>query len=234
MLSHFASQKALEHYIHRLLKRRKEKIMTTLSIATRHNQAETLPVLLLASFYNRSEPKVPIAFDYQDSTILQDEQETKTFVRAKFGDYICHEQGKVTENLAGSNNAAIKEWIVRSRGFASPDFKKIEHDLLELNHHLTLRSHIVEYTLTAADLAVHGAIRGNGAGAAAVKKGTFPNVTRWYMYIEDTNPWILEAIKSMNAKAAEQKMAKSEGANYDIALMDTEKGVVTRFPPEPS
>ena len=208
--------------------------MTTLSIATRRNQAETLPVLLLASFYNRQEPKVPIEFDYQDTEILKDDEETKSFVRAKFGDYVCREQESITGNLAGSNDATIKEWIDRSRGFASPDFKKVEHDLLELNHHLTLRSYIVKYTLTTADLAVYGAIRGNKAGAAAIKKGTFPNVTRWHKYIEESNPWILEAVKSMNAKAAEQKMAKSEGANYDIALMDTEKGVLTRFPPEPS
>jgi glutamyl-tRNA synthetase len=39
----------------------------------------------------------------------------------------------------------------------------------------------------------------------------------------------------MNAVAKEKKVAKSkEGASYDIALKNTENGVVTRFPPEPS
>ena len=210
-----------------------DTIMTTLSIATRHNQAETLPVLLLASFYNQRKPQVPISFDYQNSELLSD-GEPKSYVQAKHGEYVCRDQVSVMDNMVESDDPAVKEWITRSRGFANPDFKKVEHDLLELNHHLTLRSYIVKYTLSTADLAVYGAIRGNKAGAAAVKKGTFPNVTRWYKYIEESNPWISDVIKSMNAKAQEQKMAKSEGANYDIALMDTEKGVVTRFPPEPS
>ena len=31
-----------------------------------------------------------------------------------------------------------------------------------------------------------------------------------------------------------KKKVKSQGSNYDIELLDTDKGVVTRFPPEPS
>ena len=208
--------------------------MTTLSIATRHNQSDTLPVLLLASHHNQQHPKVQITIGYQDGELLDDDVQPKSYIQAKFGDYVCREKASIVDNMANSNDPSVKEWITRSTGFADPDFKKVEHDLLELNHHLTLRSYIVKYSLTAADLAVYGAIRGNKAGAAAVKRGTFPNVTRWYKYIEETNLWIGEVIKSMNAKAQEQKMAKSEGANYDIALIDTEKGVVTRFPPEPS
>ena len=38
----------------------------------------------------------------------------------------------------------------------------------------------------------------------------------------------------MNSAAKEKKSKSSQGANYDIALLNTEKGVVTRFPPEPS
>lgn len=90
------------------------------------------------------------------------------------------------------------------------------------------------YTLTAADLSVWGAIRGNKIGYAAIKKGTMLNVSRWFKFIDETNPWITTALQSLNAQALEKKSAKSKGASYDIALLDTEKGVVTRFPPEPS
>lgn len=53
--------------------------------------------------------------------------------------------------------------------------------------------------------------------------------------MEDTNQWITAAVQALNAKSDERKSAKSkEGGSYDIALKDTAKGVVTRFPPEPS
>lgn len=100
---------------------------------------------------------------------------------------------------------------------------------------MTLRTYIVGHALTVADLAVWGAIRGNKIGQPAVKKGNLINVARWFKHIEGSNPWIATAIHLMNAAAAERKAAKSkEGASYDIALLDTDKGVVTRFPPEPS
>ncbi len=107
--------------------------------------------------------------------------------------------------------------------------------MLELDTHLTLRSYIVGYTLTIADLSVWGAIRGNKVAYAAIKKGAMLNLSRWFRFIEETNPWIVTAVLSANAQAQAKKTAKSsEGASYDIALHNTEKGVVTRFPPEPS
>lgn len=115
------------------------------------------------------------------------------------------------------------------------DFKAVEGPLLELDAHLTLRSYIIGYTLTVADLCVWGALRGNKIAYAAVKKGNIVNVSRWFRFIEEANPWIATALQSLNAQAQETKTAKSkEGASYDIALPDTAKGVVTRFPPEPS
>ena len=68
-----------------------------------------------------------------------------------------------------------------------------------------------------------------------MKKGSMLHVSRWYKFIDETNPWIAVALQLLNAQAQEKKLAKSkEGASYDIALADTDKGVVTRFPPEPS
>jgi len=107
--------------------------------------------------------------------------------------------------------------------------------MLELDSHLTLRSHVVGYRLTVADLTVWGALRGNKVAYAAIKKGAMLNVSRWFMYIEETNAWITDAVHALNAHAQEKKSAMSKaGGSYDIALPDTEKGVVTRFPPEPS
>ena len=129
----------------------------------------------------------------------------------------------------------MKEWLTRTAKFVPTDFKSVEGPLLELEAHLTLRSYIVEYSLTVADLSVWGAIRGNKIAHAAIKKGNILNVSRWFKFIDETNPWITIAVQSLNAQAQEKKSAKSrEGASYDIALPDTEKGVITRFPPEPS
>jgi len=70
---------------------------------------------------------------------------------------------------------------------------------------------------------------------AAVKKGSFINLSRWFRFIEELCPWTSAAYEALSASARERKAAKSkEGASYDISLKNTEKGVVTRFPPEPS
>ena len=107
--------------------------------------------------------------------------------------------------------------------------------MYELDAHLILRSYVVGYSLTLADLAVWGAVRGNKVAYAAVKKGNILHVSRWFRFVEETNPWIANAVQSANAQAQAKKATKSaEGASYDIALPDTDKGVVTRFPPEPS
>ena len=111
----------------------------------------------------------------------------------------------------------------------------MEGPLHELDVHLTLRSYIIGHSLTITDLSIWGALRGNKVANAAIKKGSIPNVSRWFRFIEETNPWIAAAVQSANAQAAAKKALKSsEGASYDIALPETEKGVVTRFPPEPS
>ena len=59
-------------------------------------------------------------------------------------------------------------------------------------------------------------------------------MTRWFRFLEELCPWATSALEAMNAAAKEKKAKTSQGANYDIALLNTEKGVVTRFPPEPS
>lgn len=115
------------------------------------------------------------------------------------------------------------------------DFKALDPVLQRLDTHLILRSFVVGYSLSTADIALWGALRGNRIAVAALKKGTVVNLTRWYRFLEELCPWASSAVESLNAAAKEKKAAKSkEGASYDIALRNTEQGVVTRFPPEPS
>ncbi|KAI4244187.1 MAG: hypothetical protein LQ352_006901 [Teloschistes flavicans] len=215
--------------------------MASLTIASKANQANTLPVLLVAHYAKEIDPNASIEFVFSDvEELLEEKQATVVFKPAKVHDEplykdVTHTLMREYPKLQGKHDSVVREWVDRANGLLPTDFKLVEGPLLELNSHLTLRSFVVGYSLTPADLAVWGAVRGNKVAYAAVKKGAMLNITRWFKFIEETNSWIAPAVQSLNAHTQERKVAKSkEGANYDIALPDTDKGVVTRFPPEPS
>jgi glutamyl-tRNA synthetase len=215
--------------------------MASLLIATKANQATTFPVLLIASFANESNPSAKITFDFEEVDKLSCGNGAALELKTGPENSIYDPEKAVAALLAqypslqDKKADQVKEWLERSKALYPTDFKAVEPHILELDAHLTLRSYIVGYTLTVADLAVFGAIRGNRVSANAMKKGAMVNVTRWYKFIEESNPWITAAIQSINAAALEKRNTKAAaGASYDIALKDTEKGVVTRFPPEPS
>ena len=45
--------------------------MTTLTIASKANQATTIPALLVANFANESDPNVSITFKFEEAEILE-------------------------------------------------------------------------------------------------------------------------------------------------------------------
>lgn len=107
-----------------------------------------------------------------------------------------------------------------------PDPKAV-HDL---DRYLTLRTYINGYELSDADIELWRAVRHNKVAIGLVKQGNkvVPNVARWFNFIEDT------AHPSTELAVRPKEPGAEQGASYDIGLPDTEKGVVTRFPPEPS
>lgn len=113
-------------------------------------------------------------------------------------------------------------------GKVGGDFRSIEPHLRDLDKHLTLRSYLEGYSLTDLEVQLWKALKSNKAAIGFIRRNGLPNLTRWFTFVEQTHPEIQEEEK---AKAASKK---DQGANYNLALQDTEKGVVTRFLPEPS
>lgn len=87
--------------------------------------------------------------------------------------------------------------------------------------------------MTIADISVWGALRGSNAAYLNIKKGHHVNLARWFRHIESNNR-VSKAVDTLRDELSAKKKVKSQGSNYEIGLLDTEKGVVTRFPPEPS
>lgn len=88
--------------------------------------------------------------------------------------------------------------------------------------------------MTLADMVVWGTLRANKVAVANIKKAS-NNVRRWFTYIEAAYPWVADGVAELNASAQKKKAAASAaGGSYNIGLQNTDKGVVTRFPPEPS
>ena len=127
------------------------------------------------------------------------------------------------------------QWLSELDSFTVLDFKALDPHLQRLDRHLLLRSFIVGYSLSVVDVALWGAIRGNRVAVAAVKKGSLVNLTRWYTFFEGLCLWAPPVYDALNASArAKVAAASKQGASYNIGLENTENGVVTRFPPEPS
>jgi len=115
------------------------------------------------------------------------------------------------------------------------DFRQIEPHLQALDKHLTLRTYLDGYTLGEIDTSIWLALRGNRAAVSFIKRGALANLARWYQYIEAAHPEIQADVKAKDAASRAKVAAASKaGGNYALALQDADKGVVTRFLPEPS
>ncbi|KLJ13218.1 glutamyl-tRNA synthetase [Blastomyces silverae] len=210
--------------------------MAVLTVASKANHATLLPAILAATFANLENTANPVETVYEDADVVG---ASKEYLKLDWqnGD-ICYDQGVLVslqekfKLLQTDNKGLVLEWVTRSLDLTPSDFKAVNKPLLELEHHLTLRSYIVGYSMGLADIIVWGTIRGNKVLMSTIKRQG-GNVGRWFSHVESTNPWIAQAVLDLNAPARQKRAAGSAaGGSYDIGL-DME-GIVTRFPPEPS
>lgn len=157
---------------------------------------------------------------------------------------------QVLETLANDFPAVLAaaaqsaEWVQFANAELSvKDFKKLAVSLEKLDAHLNLRSFIVGYSLSVADVSVWGVLRANGMVGSIIKNTVYTNVTRWYQFLEQDKRFggMVELMTKSVAELKKKSKVKADGskeshkANFDIDLQDAKKGhVVTRFPPEPS
>ena len=90
---------------------------------------------------------------------------TFDYLRLHFSSPISRhgESGQVSSNTSISRSITlcqVTEWLTRAFDLTALDYKSLEKLLAELENHLTLRSYIVGYSLTLADLVVCGGSSG--------------------------------------------------------------------------
>ncbi|TQV95455.1 glutamyl-tRNA synthetase [Cordyceps javanica] len=119
------------------------------------------------------------------------------------------------------------------RSIETPDFKTNELAFHNLDQFLTLRTFLEGYTLSEIDERIWKALRLNKVAFGVLRRNIFLNVTRWFTHLEWTYPALRQSTKAP-PKAAAGTVTDQPGGRYNIKLQDTENGVVTRFPPEPS
>lgn len=210
--------------------------MADLTVACKANHALLLPAILSATYASQHRPDHPINLNFEDVKCVGPTKEylklvtqdaTTVYDQAVFG-YL---RG-LCSDFQHVNNDHVSEWITRSLDLTTPDFKALEIPLRELDNHLSLRSFIVGYSITPADFAVWGAIRGNRVLLSTIKRQN-ANAWRWFTLVEALNPWMTQVVANLNTSARQKRIADSSaGGSYDIGF--DMKNIVTRFPPEPS
>ncbi|KAG7822380.1 hypothetical protein KL919_004730 [Ogataea angusta] len=200
--------------------------------------------LTAAAFVN-SGSEESIEIDVVDDKVVS--KEANSPLRLTQGDKIITSGPEALNFLADEYpklflaKEASQEWIKFSyEKLTVKDFKKLSADLEKLDAHLNLRSFIVGYDISLADIAAWGALRANAVMGSVLKNSVYINITRWYQFLEADNRFggMVDFLANSLAeirKAAKGGKKETHKANFEIDLPDAKDGqVVTRFPPEPS
>ncbi|GAA98789.1 uncharacterized protein L969DRAFT_104263 [Mixia osmundae IAM 14324] len=159
----------------------------------------------------------------------------------------CDQAAAVIRSLA--NSLASQGWLGKDAGESAEvdglialssqvagttEFARLAPLLDQLDQRLTLRSFLVGYRVTAADLAVWGAMKSNSPAMGILKKGLHPHLTRWHAHIASLEP-VESAVRTFVEASKAKPKKGAANATFELGLEHAIDGqVVTRFPPEPS
>ncbi|RHZ87485.1 hypothetical protein Glove_34g125 [Diversispora epigaea] len=134
------------------------------------------------------------------------------------------------------SSTLIDQWIDFALiNFGPKNLKDLDSALDEVNHHLTLRTFLVDYKITLADIILWESLKNSPVFKHMLKSGKDIGIylTRWYNYVSSLD-FIQESL-AWQTWSAESSKPRKEQPNMNIGLTNAELGkVVTRFPPEPS
>lgn len=210
------------------------------------------PALIAVFFINSSNKDISIPVEFVDEKLATKEGSASIKLITPGGETFV-DQLDALDYLAQTIPDIIKEksksqpWVKFAlEKLYNKNFKDLALDLEKLDAHLNFRSFVVGYQVTLADIAVWGVLRANPLMASVLKNEVYPNVSRWYNFLAESDKRFEKSAEllsnSLNELKKAAKSAKSAGgkkethkANFEIDLPGAEIGkVVTRFPPEPS
>ncbi|KAK9867379.1 hypothetical protein WJX84_011083 [Apatococcus fuscideae] len=155
------------------------------------------------------------------------------------------------------SSTRVDQWLEFSSVLVSG--AGLESACAVINDYLSLRTFLVDYSVTAADVACWGQLQGTTQWDKLKLSGSFPHLARWYDFLcslpelqdvaeqygpkrRKTTAGPAEAAKEAEKKGGKASAASKAAAaapgdtgSFEIDLPNASEGkVTTRFPPEPS
>ncbi|KAJ2847423.1 glutamate--tRNA ligase [Coemansia brasiliensis] len=222
--------------------------MTSLTLAQKGNPLPYVPGAL-AEYANSISPGT-FSVKWQEGSSLKAKDKVANAVITTDNGEESVGQGPVVAYILRflpQMSPEISQWLtfaLEKLGTAAA-FKDLEQAFAQLDHHLQMRSYLAGYTVTAADVAVWGALRASAIFQRNLKLESQQvlgeALLRWYAHIS-TQPFVERLNESLAQLQANSSKKGGSGENkstdqgkFDLGLENVEDGkVVTRFPPEPS
>ncbi|KAF3912834.1 hypothetical protein AA313_de0202828 [Arthrobotrys entomopaga] len=227
----------------------------TLDISHKAPLSAILPALITVSYINHStSPAINpvIGTTFVEADLVSSDKTVHPVALKVANDEPIFGTRAVLEKLLSSHGSLLRganskgsnleeEWLTFAESrLTGADYRAVVKVVEELDSHLTLRTFMVGYTPSIADIAIYGSLRGNVQFYSLVRKPTYVNAHRWSKFMESIPSFnsAIEAAESAKKNAAGATTTaggkKVQSGNFEIGLKNTDKGVVTRFPPEPS
>jgi glutamyl-tRNA synthetase len=222
----------------------------TLSIAAKA-QYVGYPALIATSFINNSDVDVSIPIEFVDEKSTDSSNANANVKLVTPEGQTINDQFEALKYLGEKYPQVLPE-VEKSQEWVKfaldklyiKNFKELTGHLEKLDAHLNLRSFVVGYNYSLADITIWSVLRANALMGSVIKNGVYANLSRWYNLLSENKIFegsVDTMIKSVNDLRKSAKTAKNGGkkethkASFEIDLPGAEVGkVVTRFPPEPS